>query len=262
MSDNPYYVYVLFRPWDGSPFYVGKGKGYRISQTVKETRNPHKVNIIAKARKMGMEIPNVIIRDELTEREAFEIEIAFIKAIGRTPNGPLTNCTDGGEGISGHIHSSDAKAKISAAGMGRKHSDERRARASISRKGEKRSDEARARMSAAQKTRPPMSDETRAKISAASRNISDETRARIGAAHKGRIFSADHLAKINAANTGKKRSAESRERMSLAHKGKQLSDEHRSKIRDAHLARTSSPEVRLRMSEAAKKAWAIKKAGI
>jgi hypothetical protein len=43
----------------------------------------------------------------LTEEAANEIEIAFIKALGRYPNGPLVNLTDGGEGRVG--------AKLSAA---------------------------------------------------------------------------------------------------------------------------------------------------
>ena len=48
------------------------------------------------------EIPKLRVRENLTEDEAFETEIALILAIGRADrgSGPLTNMTDGGEGWS------------------------------------------------------------------------------------------------------------------------------------------------------------------
>jgi hypothetical protein len=51
------------------------------------------------------EVPYVKVREHITEAEAFETEIALIKAIGRFPFGPLVNMTDGGEGSSGHVRS-------------------------------------------------------------------------------------------------------------------------------------------------------------
>lgn len=102
--ERAYYVYVLFRPWNGHPFYIGKGKGRRWLDHERDTRRPNKhvAAIIAKARARGSDIPKVKIREGLTEAEAFAIERAFISAIGRAPNGPLANATDGGDGSAGH----------------------------------------------------------------------------------------------------------------------------------------------------------------
>src|SRR6266852_2256518 len=44
------------------------------------------------------EIPKVKLQENLSEQEAFDIERAFIKAIGRFPKGTLTNLTDNGSG--------------------------------------------------------------------------------------------------------------------------------------------------------------------
>jgi hypothetical protein len=115
---NEFYVYVLFRPWDGSPFYVGKGKGQRWSLHEKlgdKHYNSRMANIVRKANRLGLEIPKVKIRTDLTELEAFKIEMVFIGAIGRADKGlgPLINLTDGGDGPSGLVFSKEAIAKIS-----------------------------------------------------------------------------------------------------------------------------------------------------
>jgi len=102
-----FYVYVAFRPWDGSPCYVGKGKGNRWRRHFRTSPNQNLANIIKKA---GGTIPTVIIRSHLLEEEAFEIERAFIKAICRKAHGgPLVNLTDGGDGPSGARHSDEVK---------------------------------------------------------------------------------------------------------------------------------------------------------
>ena len=74
--------------------------------------NLHLARIIKNA---GGSLPKVKVRERLTETEAFETEIALIKAIGRADlgQGPLVNLTDGGEGAKGK--SADARARLSAA---------------------------------------------------------------------------------------------------------------------------------------------------
>ena len=86
-----FYVYILFRPWNGLPCYVGKGS---VNGT--DTIDPKDIvipiailayNIFKRA---GGELPAVIIRDALTEEQALKIEIALITAIGRKSiGGPL-----------------------------------------------------------------------------------------------------------------------------------------------------------------------------
>ena len=119
-----FYVYVKFRPWDGSPCYVGKGKGDRAFAHEYRAFNPHLANIIKKA---GGELPTVFVREGLTERDAFELEVIFIKSIGRKANGgPLCNMTDGGDGSTGHTHAVtlEMRRKISKANLGRKRTAE------------------------------------------------------------------------------------------------------------------------------------------
>ncbi len=95
---NHAYVYVVFDR-NGIPRYVGKGKGDRYK--LHNMGWSHNKILAGMIRKAGAEFPVVIIRENLSEEEAFKIEIALIKAIGRIENGgPLVNLTDGGEGVS------------------------------------------------------------------------------------------------------------------------------------------------------------------
>lgn len=150
-----FYVYVIFRP-NGIPCYVGKGWGKRWLKHEWRSTNPHLANIVKLAKG---ELPKIKIREWLTEREAFAIEIAFIAAIGRETNGgPLVNLTDGGEGISGHKMSAESLAKMSAASKGNKYCI-----------GRKASPETKAKQRAAKLGRT-LTPEHRAKIGVASRN--------------------------------------------------------------------------------------------
>lgn len=165
-EDRIFYVYVLFRPWDGSPFYVGKGLGRRwLSHewAGSKHRNWHLARILTKAKRLGMDIPKVKICVGLTEAEAFEIEIAFIKAIGRFDQGigPLVNFTDGGDGASGTNISEGTREKIRISKLGKPRSQEtiEKMRAAMRGKpahnrGKKASPEARLNMSLAHKGKP------------------------------------------------------------------------------------------------------------
>jgi len=107
---NVYYVYVYFR-LTGEPCYVGKGSENRFMKHLTRETNAHLRSIIKQA---GGDLPRVIIRNGLSERDAFATEIALIKAIGREAHGgPLVNLTDGGEGPSGMICSDETRSKIS-----------------------------------------------------------------------------------------------------------------------------------------------------
>src|SRR6202790_667465 len=104
-----YYTYALF-DWMGVPRWIGKGKEKRIDDHEKQSdpKNQLKNEFIEQTWIMLGEIPKTIIRDELTEIEAFAVERALINAIGRIDlgTGPLTNVTDGGEGTSGRVMTS------------------------------------------------------------------------------------------------------------------------------------------------------------
>jgi hypothetical protein len=91
------YVYIVFDR-NGIPRYVGKGNGQRWK--LHNWGWSHNKILAGMIRDAAAEFPVIIIRENLSDEEAFEIEVAFIKAIGRIEfGGPLVNLTDGGEGV-------------------------------------------------------------------------------------------------------------------------------------------------------------------
>lgn len=98
---NIYYVYQYLRE-DMTPYYIGKGSNNRINEG-------HNVAIPIKKRR-------VIIADNLSEQEAFDLEIKLIAKHGRKDlgTGILRNQTNGGDGASGNRHSEETKAKMRA----------------------------------------------------------------------------------------------------------------------------------------------------
>jgi hypothetical protein len=121
---SDFYIYIYFRP-NGVPCYVGKGRGRRWRDHFRATRNPHLANIIKTA---GGEIPVAKIHVGLSEAQAFQFEVALIKAIGRKPAGPLVNLTDGGEGPTGQKMSPQARALMSEQRRGKPKSPDHRAK--------------------------------------------------------------------------------------------------------------------------------------
>jgi hypothetical protein len=99
---NEFYVYLYLRE-DGTPYYVGKGKGKRAFSKNRTINIPEDKTRI------------VFHSENLTEDEAFTLEKELIAKYGRKDNGTgiLRNLTDGGEGSSGLIVSDNLKIKLS-----------------------------------------------------------------------------------------------------------------------------------------------------
>ncbi len=105
-----YYIYAYLRQ-DGTPYYIGKGKGRRAFASSHRVKVPPKERII-------------FLKNDLSEKNAFSEEIKFIKQYGRKDlgTGILQNRSDGGEGASGTVLSDKHKSKIRKAHLGKKMS--------------------------------------------------------------------------------------------------------------------------------------------
>lgn len=100
-----FYTYLWLRD-DGTPYYAGKGKGYRAF-----TANMHICP-------PPSDRARVIIQEFESEHDAFAAEKFLISFYGRIDlgTGCLRNLTDGGEGASGH--SAEARRKMREANQG------------------------------------------------------------------------------------------------------------------------------------------------
>lgn len=127
-----FFVYALFKDAAMTkPFYIGKGSGKRIRGHVCPSslrkRTPKNCAVKKVLAELGF-IPSVVIKRDLTEAEAFDLERLLIAQHGRRDigTGILANVTDGGEGVAGLIHSAEHRAKNSAALRGRVMTEEHR----------------------------------------------------------------------------------------------------------------------------------------
>lgn len=188
------YVYEHWRPDKNQCFWVGKGTRtrYRIYK-----RNPHYNNIVAKLRKAGLKLEVRFVATDLSDEDAYEIEIermAFWKEQGVI----LTNTATGGRGgMSGIPRSVESREKQSKTTSGRKLSPKHAAAiAERNRTPERR--EA-VRLLHTGRKRPP---ETGAKIRAAMIAIGHKP-----PGNKGRKTSEETKAKQSAAKTPEIRAA-------------------------------------------------------
>jgi len=155
MEKEEYYVYIYLDTrktgeytyneykFKNEPFYVGKGKEYRHKRHLNESNlldKSHKSNLINKLINSGNYPEIVIIKDSLSENNAFELEKQLISLIGRydLKLGPLTNKTDGGEGISGYKWTDVQKLGIKnrkPSGLGLTRSEEHKKKIGDANKG-------------------------------------------------------------------------------------------------------------------------------
>lgn len=109
-SEKIFYVYVHRRKTDGTIFYVGKGSKNRFSNFRGRGKWWSRI-----AAKHG--VTPQIVCSNLSEKDAFDLEMALIEFIGREN---LCNGTDGGEGLSGYVPTQETLKKLSISSKGRK----------------------------------------------------------------------------------------------------------------------------------------------
>jgi len=104
---NNYYTYAYLRE-DGTPYYIGKGKGSRINSPNRRLKLPPKER-------------RLFLKQNLTEGEAFKHEIYMIFMFGRKDlgTGILLNMSNGGEGNSGHIATEETRNKMRVSHKGK-----------------------------------------------------------------------------------------------------------------------------------------------
>ena len=102
-----YYTYAYLRE-DGTPYYIGKGQGNRITR-----RHYRRGGGYFSAPKDMNRI--LYLKRNLSEQEAFRHEQYMIGVYGRKDigTGILRNRTDGGEGPTGKVLSEETKKRIS-----------------------------------------------------------------------------------------------------------------------------------------------------
>ena len=153
---NKFYIYFHINPIKKEVFYVGKGSGKRAYDL--NERNDFWKNTV---NKYGEPII-IIVKDNISETYAFELEKAYIKILGRRNinEGTLVNLTEGGEGTSGYKFTDETKKVLSNLKIGIKKSEEHKKKMSISAKkrgpnqlGRKRTEESKKKSSESAKNR-------------------------------------------------------------------------------------------------------------
>lgn len=187
---NIYYVYQYLRSKDsevapaGTPYYIGKGKKRRAWQ-----KGPSEI-----------QPPNdpaniVIIADQLTESQAFDLEKQLITEFGRIDlnTGILRNRSDGGEGPAGVVRSAEWCERQSQDRKGKKLNLSEESRTKLSKARSEANNNPEHRKKVAERWQDP---KFRQKMSEAKRNISDETCARMSEATKKKWQDPEYKARV------------------------------------------------------------------
>ena len=235
-------IFGLFDPrkpiWLWEVRYIGqteKRAEVHLQEYITISRQPNRRPVIKWIKKLMDEGTRPVVRifEHASDGDIDEREIVWI-AEGRRQGWRLLNVNAGGRGNRGYKHSEESKAKISAAGMGRKmppRSDEWRRKRSEALRGKKQSPELIEKRAAGQR----------------GQKRSPETRAKIGEANRRRVVTEETKRRISASKTGVPNP-----KGSIAQRGKKLTPEHRRRISESVKANPATGEAKERQIQAAK----------
>lgn len=298
-SNKTFCVYLYRDPRRGkrkSPIYVGKGKLETRRASVhwkKDNPNNPLLNaVLTKIRANGLRpiVEYVAFFDD--EDEAFRLERNLIKRYGRRDlkTGTLCNFTDGGQGATGAVRSSETRNKLSITAKARMcrliesgefrsplvewmktMTPEERSALAVAREAakypeqRKPSAETKAKMRAASTGRLHTAEaKQKMRIKATGRKHSPETKAKLSAVQKGRPghpMTAATKEALRLAKLGKKRPPEIGAAISARQKGRKLDPAVVEKIAAANRGKKRSAEARAKMSDIARLREANKRNG-
>jgi hypothetical protein len=208
---NVYYTYAYLRD-NGTPYYIGKGKGRRIHQ--KNGRPCGKPKDKSKI---------IFLKKNLTESEAFKHEIYMIFLYGRKDlgEGILHNKTNGGDGASGAVRSEETKKKMSEANMGENNFMYGKTGKSCPNYGKPRSEETKKKLRES-KLGIPLTEEVKKKMSQSHKGKNNHMYGKTGekSPNYGKPRSQETKDKISKSNLGKTHTQESKEKISKSKRGK------------------------------------------
>lgn len=227
-------IYALFDPRSPSEVrYIGQ-TSRKIQTRLRDhiagakagKSQTHKTHWIMSLLADGVE-PVARLVDLVADHEWQEMERFYI-ALHRRSGHPITNATEGGDGVANL--SAESRAKISAALTGIKRTEDCKKKLSDAHKG---------------------------------RKLPDEQKAKIAAGLTGRACSDSTRKKIGGSNRGKKRSPEVVARARLWRALNPISDETRQKMRAAKIGRSPSSEAieKMRATVAANRVEKLQRAG-
>ena len=123
-TDSIYYVYRYNRE-DGTPYYIGKGKGNRCYSHKRKVKRPDDESRI------------IIVQENMSEQDAFDLETVLIEKYGRKDlgTGILRNMSRGGLGRRDPVVTQETREKLRDIHLGKKKTKRHSENISKGRKG-------------------------------------------------------------------------------------------------------------------------------